>query len=173
MNTVNGIFWITNPDNTYRGNVSAGSEATGFWLAFPEHPTGKFEGTEIAAKTWPRRMQIREFSGNVAALYLFGLTCPVQRIVFEVVDDWSFPLLAPAIGETRPQYLELWPSCEHLSGYRGSYLTDALKSPGAASLEQLDLRICIQNHDLDKEVYTVLVRAGPSLSLVSHSDGFA
>ena len=66
-------FWITNPDNTYRGNVSAGSEATGFWLAFPEHPTGKFEGTEIAAKTWPRRTQIREFSGNVAHSNIEGL----------------------------------------------------------------------------------------------------
>src|SRR4030095_10315049 len=57
----------------YRGNVSAGSEATGFWLAFPEHPTGKFEGTEIAAKTWPRRMQFREFSGNVAHSNIEGL----------------------------------------------------------------------------------------------------
>ncbi len=66
-------FWITNPDNTYRGNVSAGSEATGFWMAFPEHPTGKFEGTEIAAKTWPRRMQMREFSGNVAHSNIEGL----------------------------------------------------------------------------------------------------
>src|SRR6187549_3489597 len=71
-NTVS-TFWITNPDNTYRGNVSAGSEATGFWLAFPEHPTGKFEGTEIAAKTWPRRTQIREFSGNVAHSNIEGL----------------------------------------------------------------------------------------------------
>jgi cell migration-inducing and hyaluronan-binding protein len=66
-------FWITNPDNTYRGNVSAGSEATGFWMAFPEHPTGKFEGTEIAAKTWPRRTQIKEFSGNVAHSDIDGL----------------------------------------------------------------------------------------------------
>jgi hypothetical protein len=66
-------FWITNPDNTYRGNVSAGSEATGFWMAFPEHPTGKFEGTEIAAKTWPRRMQLKEFSGNVAHSDVDGL----------------------------------------------------------------------------------------------------
>jgi len=66
-------FWITNPDNTYRGNVSAGSEATGFWMAFPEHPTGKFEGTEIAAKTWPRRTQFREFSGNVAHSDIEGL----------------------------------------------------------------------------------------------------
>src|ERR1700723_2770690 len=40
-------FWITNPDNIYRDNVAAGSDATGFWFALPEHPTGKFEGTEI------------------------------------------------------------------------------------------------------------------------------
>ena len=66
-------FWITNPDNTYRGNVSAGSEATGFWIALSEHPTGKFEGTELAAKTWPRRTQFREFSGNVAHSNVEGL----------------------------------------------------------------------------------------------------
>ncbi len=59
-------FWITNPDNIYRGNVAAGSDATGFWFAMPEHPTGKFEGTEISAKTWPRRMKVREFKGNVS-----------------------------------------------------------------------------------------------------------
>ncbi len=66
-------FWITNPDNTYRGNVSAGSEATGFWMAFPEHPTGKFEGTDISKATWPRRTQFREFSGNVAHSDIEGL----------------------------------------------------------------------------------------------------
>ena len=59
-------FWITNPDNIYRDNVAAGSDATGFWFAFPEHPTGKFEGTEISAKTWPRRTPVREFKGNTA-----------------------------------------------------------------------------------------------------------
>src|SRR5205085_4889208 len=66
-------FWVTNPDNVFRDNVAAGSDATGFWLAFPEHPAGKFEGTEIAAKTWPRRTQIREFSGNVAHSNVEGL----------------------------------------------------------------------------------------------------
>jgi len=60
------MFWITNPDNIYRDNVSAGSDATGFWYALPQHPTGKFEGTEISAKTWPRRMKVREFKGNVS-----------------------------------------------------------------------------------------------------------
>jgi len=64
-NTVSS-FWITNPDNTYRDNVAAGSDATGFWLAFPEHPTGKFEGTDISKATWPRRTKLREFKGNVS-----------------------------------------------------------------------------------------------------------
>jgi cell migration-inducing and hyaluronan-binding protein len=59
-------FWITNPDNIYRDNVAAGSDATGFWLAFPEHPTGQFEGTNISKATWPRRTKLREFKGNVA-----------------------------------------------------------------------------------------------------------
>ena len=36
-------FWITNPDNIYRDNVAAGSDANGFWMSLPEHPTGKFE----------------------------------------------------------------------------------------------------------------------------------
>jgi cell migration-inducing and hyaluronan-binding protein len=64
-NTV-ATFWITNPDNTFRDNVAAGSDSNGFWMSLPEHPNGKFEGTEISAKTWPRRTPFREFKGNVA-----------------------------------------------------------------------------------------------------------
>jgi cell migration-inducing and hyaluronan-binding protein len=59
-------FWITNPDNTYRDNVAAGSDSNGFWMSLPEHPNGKFEGTEISKATWPRRTPLREFKGNVA-----------------------------------------------------------------------------------------------------------
>ncbi|MDR2215749.1 MAG: G8 domain-containing protein, partial [Nevskiaceae bacterium] len=64
-NTVSS-FWITNPDNAYIDNVAAGSDSTGYWLAFPTHPTGQFEGTEISKTTWPRGTKIREFKGNVA-----------------------------------------------------------------------------------------------------------
>ena len=59
-------FWITNPDNIYRDNVAAGSDAIGFWFALPQNGIGKFEGTEIGAKTWPRRTKVREFKGNIA-----------------------------------------------------------------------------------------------------------
>jgi cell migration-inducing and hyaluronan-binding protein len=64
-NTV-ASFWITNPDNTYRDNVAAGSDANGFWMSLPEHPNGAFEGTDISKATWPRRLHFREFKGNVA-----------------------------------------------------------------------------------------------------------
>jgi len=66
-------FWITNPDNSYRDNVAAGSDSTGFWFAFPVNPTGAFEGTDISKKTWPRRMPLREFKGNVAHSNFDGL----------------------------------------------------------------------------------------------------
>jgi G8 domain-containing protein len=64
-NTVS-TFWITNPDNVYRDNVAAGSDSNGFWMSLPEHPNGKFEGSEISKATWPRRTPFREFKGNVA-----------------------------------------------------------------------------------------------------------
>ena len=55
-------FWMTNPDNTWRGNVAAGSEGHGFWFALPEHPTGLSTTTTV----WPQTTPLREFSGNVA-----------------------------------------------------------------------------------------------------------
>ena len=59
-------FWITNPDNVYRDNVAAGSEAIGFWFALPQHPTGAFLGKDGSDNIWPRRTKVREFSGNTA-----------------------------------------------------------------------------------------------------------
>jgi cell migration-inducing and hyaluronan-binding protein len=71
-NTVS-TFWITNPDNVYRDNVAAGSDQIGFWMAFPQHPTGAFAGTEISKTTWPGRTKLREFSGNTAHSNFDGL----------------------------------------------------------------------------------------------------
>jgi len=59
-------FWITNPDNVYRDNVAAGSEAIGFWFALPQHPTGAFLNADSSKTVWPRRTRVREFSGNTA-----------------------------------------------------------------------------------------------------------
>ena len=61
-------FWVTNPDNVLRDNVAAGSQGKGFWLAFPEHPTGLFakDHPSETAAIWPRRTPLGGFSGNVA-----------------------------------------------------------------------------------------------------------
>ena len=64
-NTV-ASYWITNPDNTYRDNVAAGSDANGFWMSLPEHPNGAFQDSDASKATWPRRTPFREFKGNVA-----------------------------------------------------------------------------------------------------------
>ncbi len=55
-------YWITNPDNTYRRNVAAGSRGFGFWFAFPASPTGLSSGSPLK----PRETPLREFSDNVA-----------------------------------------------------------------------------------------------------------
>src|SRR6187549_3504319 len=64
-NTV-AAYWITNPDNSFVGNVAAGSDENGFWLSLPEHPNGQFQDTEISKATWPRRTKLREFRNNTA-----------------------------------------------------------------------------------------------------------
>ena len=66
-------YWITNPDNIYRDNVAAGSDSTGFWMAFPTNGIGAFLGTEVGENTWPGRSPLREFSGNVAHSNFDGL----------------------------------------------------------------------------------------------------
>jgi G8 domain len=55
-------YWITNPDNTYRDNVAAGSQGHGFWFAMPNNPTGLSTTTAI----FPRRTPLRAFANNVA-----------------------------------------------------------------------------------------------------------
>lgn len=55
-------FWITNPDNTVRGNAAAGSQGFGFWYALPASPTG----LSVGQPELPRNTPLREFSGNVA-----------------------------------------------------------------------------------------------------------
>ena len=55
-------FWITNPDNTYENDVSAGTPQFGFWIAPPLHPTG-YSATDAV---WPQSTPLRRFDSNVA-----------------------------------------------------------------------------------------------------------
>ena len=58
------VFWISNPDNTVRRNVSAGSEHTGFWLGFPDHPIGL--STAAGVNVFPRNTPLKEFADNTS-----------------------------------------------------------------------------------------------------------
>ncbi len=61
-------FWITNPSNTFKNNVAAGSQGIGFWIALPERTMGLSSPTKIIgnANIYPRRTALTEFIGNVA-----------------------------------------------------------------------------------------------------------
>jgi cell migration-inducing and hyaluronan-binding protein len=110
-------FWITNPDNIYRDNVAAGSEATGFWIALPEHPTGAFKGTDTSAKTWPRRTPLREFSGNVAHSNYDGLMFdrgPSPEGAFNVGGNTHLAYADPS--DTKSKQLET--VIEAFTGYK-------------------------------------------------------
>ena len=92
------VFWISNPDNIVRRNVSAGSEHTGFWLGFPEHPIG----LSTTDAVWPRRTRLREFSGNVShsnngrGLFVDGAENPDRTTSV----TWYEPRQNPADGNS-------------------------------------------------------------------------
>jgi G8 domain len=55
-------FWLTNPDNTVRGNLAGDAQGNGFWLSFPRKPGG--DSTTVALL--PDRLPFGVFDDNVA-----------------------------------------------------------------------------------------------------------
>jgi cell migration-inducing and hyaluronan-binding protein len=54
-------YWISNPDNTFTGNVAAGGEGTGFWFALKDA-----DHRLASMTTSPRQTAIRRFENNIA-----------------------------------------------------------------------------------------------------------
>ena len=101
-NTVS-TFWITNPDNVYRDNVAAGSDANGFWMSLPEHPNGQFEGTEISKTTWPRRTPVPRVQGQRRPLELRRRSCSTgtsRPITLSVLPAARIPALKIPLTRT-------------------------------------------------------------------------
>jgi hypothetical protein len=115
-NTVSS-FWITNPDNSYIDNVSAGSDQTGFWFSLPIHPNGAFLGSEDSLNTWPRRTPLRAFRGNVAHSNFDGFM--IDR---HINEDNTFGLASiPLLALADPNDLEsevLETHFENLTSYK-------------------------------------------------------
>lgn len=57
-------YWITNPNNTWVGNISAGSEGTGFWFILPERAIGAAAGDPQYNNVDPSRTNLRQFDHN-------------------------------------------------------------------------------------------------------------
>jgi hypothetical protein len=55
-------FWLTNPDNTVRGNLAGDAQGNGFWLAFPRKPSGLSANVAML----PDRLPFGVFDDNVA-----------------------------------------------------------------------------------------------------------
>jgi G8 domain len=115
-NTV-AAYWITNPDNAFIDNVSAGSDETGFWFSVPMHPQGQFAGTEVSKNTWPRRTPLRAFKGNVSHSNFDGFM--IDR---HINEDNTFGLASiPLLPLADPNDLEskvLESHFENLTSYK-------------------------------------------------------
>src|SRR5687768_11310034 len=115
-NTV-AAYWITNPDNSFVGNVAAGSDENGFWFSLPEHPNGQFLNTEISKSTWPRRTKIREFRDNVAHSNFDGFMFD-RNINVENVFGLAGPSYMPKENPADPNSKSVDALLENLTTYK-------------------------------------------------------
>ncbi|KAI0704732.1 hypothetical protein C8Q76DRAFT_861143 [Earliella scabrosa] len=92
---------------------------------------------ELERRCWPRLDEVR--TGNVADLYVTGLTCRVRKVDLGCAT-WGLPLLPVALERVRPVVLELWTKGECFGTTFKTHFGQA-----AAALQDLEeLRISIR-----------------------------
>ncbi|TWU60317.1 G8 domain protein [Rubripirellula tenax] len=67
-------YWITNPNNTWVGNISAGSEGTGFWFILPDRVIGLSRDTGLYNGLDPSTATLGIFDNNTSHSSPIGLT---------------------------------------------------------------------------------------------------
>ena len=67
-------YWITNPANTWIGNISAGSEGTGYWFILPDSPIGASSGISMFNGISARTTNLGPFTYNLSHSSPVGLT---------------------------------------------------------------------------------------------------
>lgn len=66
-------YWLTNPDNTWIGNISAGAFGTGFWFLFPDSAINESANDPAFNNYRPDRQNLREFRNNSSHSSIIGL----------------------------------------------------------------------------------------------------
>jgi|GEM_PF-3294729 len=66
QNRTPSMFWITNPNNEFVGNVAAGTLGTSYWFALPYTPHGPSKTIPYYANIVPINQPLGEFRGNVS-----------------------------------------------------------------------------------------------------------
>ena len=96
-------FWITHPDNIFRGNRAVGADAHGFWFDSKSHSIGSATSSTVC----PENSQLGEFSNNGAhsnlnqGLMIYRKLVPRQNPCSNLVFDannlsnpyWQNPLV--------------------------------------------------------------------------------
>ena len=59
-------FWITNPDNDFKGNRAVGAHGFGFWFDTFDHPTGPSAVPDGEPPIWVKHAPLGRFEDNVA-----------------------------------------------------------------------------------------------------------
>ncbi|KAA1259866.1 G8 domain protein [Rubripirellula obstinata] len=67
-------YWITNPNNTWVGNISAGSEGTGFWFILPDRVIGLSRDTGLYNGIDAGETNLGVFDNNTSHSSPIGLT---------------------------------------------------------------------------------------------------
>ena len=101
--TTPACFWITHPDNIFKGNHAVGADRYGYWFDTKPHSTGPSASDNVC----PENSQLGEFTNNVAhsnlkyGLRIFHKLIPRQNPCSPLIYDptnttdpyWKNPLV--------------------------------------------------------------------------------
>lgn len=101
-------FWITNPENTFTGNVAAGSESSGFWLELRSAVRGP--NPEEFANISPREEPLTLFDNNVAhSNFDVSVTCR-ESVCDCVLACFHSPILCANVYRQRQKGIRTYPT---------------------------------------------------------------
>ncbi|MEM9185136.1 MAG: hypothetical protein AAGB00_01415, partial [Planctomycetota bacterium] len=91
-------YWITNPDNTWVGNVAAGAEGTGFWFVLPDSVIGVSLDTGLYDGYNPKAQGLTRFDHNTSHSAPVGLTFDRGEDIDPGSNNHYNPTPAPTIN---------------------------------------------------------------------------